>query len=419
LRERSRIIRQIADGMERHHAELSRLVVLERGTVASGAGQASQITMMYDAADLVLKTDFEEALPPQPFRNDLMSSLVLRQPVGVCGLFTTWNGPLAIAIRKIAPALAAGCTMVMKAAPYTPLTVLKLAQIMDETDLPKGVFNVVTGDGIDIGEELATNPMVDMVSFTGGVSIGKRIMELAAPTLKRVTLELGGKSANIILDDVDPDAVAISSASAICGSVGQQCSALTRVFVPPSLKNRVLDRMKATMEAQVLGDPTAPATTMGPLVREERRQAVERYIQAGKDEGATLVTGGSRPSHLSKGYYLQPTVFADVKNEMRIAQEEIFGPVVAVLDYNSVDEAIQMANDTVYGLQANIETRNIARAIEFAKRQRVGAISINGAMDSIRAPRGGMKQTGFGREVGKWALDDYLEYQVITWPVHA
>lgn len=417
LGERYRIIHQIASLMEKRQGELTEIVVQETGATAYLASQSGPIQILHETADLVMSVSFAESQQPLEFGGRLLQTQVLRQPVGVCGLLPTWNAPIMIAIRKIAPALAAGCTMVMKAPPQTPLSMLTLAEIIAESDLPPGVFNIVTGEGIEAAEELVTNPDVDMVSFTGGLAAGRKIQAKAAETVKRVVLELGGKSANIILEDVDLDQAAQISALHACFGAGQACSMLSRVLVPHALADGLVERMASIVSSQPIGDPLDPKTVVGPLIREERRAAVEGYVASGLEQGARLVTGGRRPPHLDRGYYYEPTIFTDADNRMTIAQEEIFGPVLTVIPYDSIDEAVHFANDSIFGLQANITCRTTQEGLSLAPRLRCGAVAINGAMDGIRAPRGGFKKSGIGREVGKWALDDYLEYQALTYPL--
>lgn len=415
--ERYRIIHQIASLMEKRCDELSEIVVQETGATAFLASMSGPIQILHDSADLVMSESFAEAQQPLEFGGRLLQTQVLRQPVGVCGLLTTWNAPIMIAIRKIAPALAAGCTMVLKAPPQTPLSLLKLAEIIDASDLPPGVFNVVTGEGIEAAEELVTSPDVDMVSFTGGLAAGRTIQAKAAETVKRVVLELGGKSANIVLDDVDLDTAAQIAAVPACFGAGQACSMLSRVLVPHAIADELVERMATIVSNQPVGDPLDPKTVVGPLIREERRAAVESYVASGLEQGARLVTGGRRPPHLDRGYYYEPTIFTDANNSMKIAKEEIFGPVLTVIPYESIDQAVRIANDSIFGLQANITCRTTQEGLRIAPRLRCGAVAINGAMDGIRAPRGGFKQSGIGREIGKWALDDYLEYQAVTYPL--
>ena len=413
--ERSRIIRQIAHGMDRHAHELNELVVAETGTTGVLVSQAGNALMMHAYADIAGTFAFDEMISPKTMGPRTLVSQVLRQPVGVCGLLPTWNVPLNIAVRKLGPALAAGCTMVMKAPPQTPLCLLKLAEIIAESDLPPGVFNLVTGDGIDASRELVRSDKVDMISFTGGLVAGRQIMAEAAGTLKRVTLELGGKSANVVLDGVDVDQIAFGTGFQACLNAGQTCSMLSRVLVPRAMEAAFVEKLAAFLSRQRVGDPLDPETDVGPLIREERRRAVESYVEAGVAEGAELVVGGKRPENLERGFFFEPTLFTGVRNDMTIAQEEIFGPVLAVIPYDTVDDAVRIANDSLFGLQANVACASVAEGLSVAKRIRSGAVSINSAIDSIYAPRGGFKQSGLGRECGKWALDDYLEYETISW----
>lgn len=413
--ERYRIIRSIAEAMESHQSELEALVVAEAGATAMLANQSLSIAMMRDYAELAMTFPFDEMIPPRDMGGRLLTSHVARQPVGVCGLLPTWNVPLLLAIRKLGPALAAGCTVVMKAPPQTPLALRRLAELIAETDLPAGVFNLVTGDGIEASQELVLSDKVDMISFTGGTVSGRQIMASAAGTIKRVALELGGKSANVILPDVDVDQVAPTAAMQACVNAGQTCSMLSRVLVPRDMADAFSEAMVDVLREQKIGDPTDPQTSVGPLIREGRRNAVEALVADALEEGANLLIGGSRPSEHDQGYYFEPTLLANVTNDMTIAREEVFGPVLSVIPYDTVDEAVRLANDSPFGLQANVACANVSEGMAIAKRIRAGAVAINGAVDQEFAPRGGFKQSGIGRECGRWALDDYLEYQSITW----
>jgi len=412
--ERSRIISQIADAMDRHQQELADLVALEAGATVAFSNQAMSVEMMHDYAELALTFDFDEMVQPRALGGRLLTSSVTRLPVGVCGLLPTWNLPLMLAIRKLGPALAAGCTVVMKAPPQTPLTLRRLAELIAQTDLPAGVFNLVTGDGIQASEVLVNSPKVDMISFTGGPVAARQIMASAAGTIKRVALELGGKSANIVLRDADLAQVIPLSAMQASLNAGQTCSMLSRVFVPRELVGEVSAGMAEVLRSQKVGDPTDPTTNVGPLIRAERRSAVEALVATALDEGATLLAGGARPA-LERGYYYEPTLLTDVTNSMTIAREEVFGPVLSVIAYDTVDEAIRMTNDSPFGLQANVMCGNVSEGMAVAAQIRSGAVGINGAMDPTRAPRGGFKLSGVGRECGKWALEDYLEYQTRSW----
>jgi acyl-CoA reductase-like NAD-dependent aldehyde dehydrogenase len=420
--ERSRILRQIADGMAQRRDQLARVMVAEGGipaTVAASISVDVPIQYLYKCAEWALELDFEEMVPPSvsqtPVGPRLSQMLIVHQPVGVCGLIPTWNAPLICTVKKLGAAIATGCTMVIKPSPWCSVVHLELAKLVDETDLPRGVFNMVTGQGVDVSQELATNPMVDLISFTGGVPTGKRIMEAASGTLKRVVLELGGKSPNIIMDDADVKLIAPAVAAQAWVGSGQVCIASTRVLAPEKLHDSLVQEMVRSLESIKIGDPEEPGVLMGPLIREERRQAVEGHIHAGLQEGAKLATGGKRPAHLQRGYFLEPTILTEVSNDMGIAREEIFGPVLCVIPVKDIEEAIRIANDSRYGLAANIIATNMPRALEVAKQLRAGSVTINGAMDMINTPRGGFKESGLGREGGKASLYEYTEAQSINW----
>jgi len=427
LRERSRIIQQLADGLSAKQERLRELLIAEVGgsQILMSIQLDDPLRFMHYYAELASKLEFEEMFPPliqqTPFGPSATEMMIYRQPAGVVGAITTWNFPLFVLVQKLAPALAAGCTLVIKPPPYAPLIHLEVAKVIDETDLPKGVVNVVTGEGIDIGEELVSSPLVDKLSFTGSVATGKRIAEAAAQNLTRVHLELGGKSACIVLDDADLDAAAPGLAGAVVVQAGQACATTTRCLVPANLYDQAMEKMVGFMGNLKVGDPADPAVLVGPLIREERRKAVEEYIRVGREEGATLAIGGGRPSHLDKGYFMEPTIFGDVRNEMRIAQEEIFGPVLAVIRYKDVDEAIKIANDSSYGLSGRIVTKNKAKGIEVARRLRTGSVLISegvsgpGATTFMVAPFGGFKESGIGREGGKYGVLEFTEMQTIAW----
>jgi acyl-CoA reductase-like NAD-dependent aldehyde dehydrogenase len=334
--------------------------------------------------------------------------------VGVVACITPWNYPLHQVVAKVAPALAAGCTVVLKPSEVAPLTAFVLAEIMDEVGLPAGVFNLVTGFGPVVGEALAAHPDVDMVSFTGSTRAGKRVSELAAQSIKRVALELGGKSANVILDDAD-FAKAVSSGVANCYfNSGQTCSAHTRMLVPKAKHDEAVQIATATAEKFKPGDPKADGTRLGPLISATQQERVRNYIQKGIDEGATLVTGGAEaPEGLEQGYFVRPTIFANVKNSMTIAQEEIFGPVLSIIPYEDEDDAVRIANDTVYGLAGGVWSSDPERAQRIARRLRTGQVDINGGKFNPLAPFGGYKQSGNGREFGKFGLEEFLEVKAM------
>jgi acyl-CoA reductase-like NAD-dependent aldehyde dehydrogenase len=341
-------------------------------------------------------------------------SLVIKEPVGVAALITPWNYPIVMASQKIAPAVAAGCTAILKPAEQTPLSALELAAILEEAGLPGGVFNVLTGFG-ETGEALVRHPGVDKVSFTGSVEVGKTITREAADTLKRVTLELGGKSPNLVFADADlPEAVA-GTCMGLFGNQGEVCSAGSRVLVEASIYEETMAAMAAEAASIRLGSGLDPATTMGPLISAEHRDKVVSYVEAGLHDGARLAFQGSVPDgELSGGYFVPPTIYADVDNRMRIAQEEIFGPVMAVIPFRDEDEAVRIANDSTFGLAAAIWTRDLKRALRMGRALRAGVVWVN---DSQPAPTesmwGGFKQSGIGRELGPWGIEAYLEEKQI------
>ena len=426
-RERARIIEQIADRLDARKEKLQELVTSEAGCAQylMPVQVDNPLQFMHYYAELATKLDFTEMLPPlledTPMGPTATQMMVYRQPAGVAGIINTWNFPLYVLVQKLGPALAAGCTMVIKTAPYAPLINLEVAKAVDETDLPKGVFNVVTGESAELGEELVSSPLIDKISFTGSVPTGKRIAEAAAKNLTRVHLELGGKSACIVLDDVDLDTVAARLASPAFVHAGQACAATTRCLLPSSLYDKAMEKMVAFVSSVKVGNPADPTVMVGPLIREERRKSVEAYIKVGREEGATLATGGGRPAGLDKGFFLEPTIFGDVRNDMRIAQEEIFGPVLAVTRYDDVEDAIRIANDSRYGLSGSVVTKNTARGIQVAKRLRTGSVMVSGSMGGagattyMVAPFGGFKESGLGREGGKYGVFEFTEMQSIAW----
>ena len=337
------------------------------------------------------------------------NSLVVREPVGVVGAITPWNYPLHQICAKVAPAMTAGCTVVVKPSEVTPLNAFVLAEIMDEVGVPAGVFNLVTGYGPVVGEAIAAHPGVDMVSFTGSTRAGRRVSELASATVKRVALELGGKSPNVILDDADLQQAVVDGIAKCYLNSGQTCSALTRMLVPRAQVGAVEQIAKATAEAWTVGDPFAEGSALGPLVSEAQRERVRGYIAKGLEEGAKLVTGGAEPPEgLDKGYFVRPTVFSEVTPEMTIAREEIFGPVLAIMPYDDEEDAVRIANATEYGLAGGVWSGDEARAKAVARRIRTGQVEINGGVFNPLAPFGGFKQSGHGRELGRLGLEEFL-----------
>ena len=342
--------------------------------------------------------------------------LVEKEAVGVVACITPWNVPLQINLAKCVPALAAGCTVVLKAAPDTPWSATTLGRIIKEhTDIPAGVFNVISAQNPQlVGDQLVADPRVDMVSFTGSTAVGKHIMSRAAATVKKVFLELGGKSANIILDDADLNSSLLSALS-VCFHAGQGCALNTRLLIPKEKQPQVEELLKTYFGFITYGDPSSDDEIMGPVVNAKQHQRVLSYIQRGKDEGARLLLGGGVPDHLSKGYYVQPTVFVDVTNDMSIAREEIFGPVLCVITYENEEDAVRIANDSDFGLSGSVWSASEERALTVARRIRTGTINVNGGnFYGADAPFGGYKQSGIGREMGLEGFEEYLETKTIA-----
>src|ERR1022692_2748071 len=342
------------------------------------------------------------------------TTLMRKEPVGVCGLITPWNWPMNQVVCKVAPALAAGCTMVLKPSEIAPLSTYLFAQILHEAGVPAGVFNLVNGDGPTVGAAIAAHPDVAMVSFTGSTRGGVAVALSAAPTVKRVTQELGGKSANIILEDADLEAAVREGVQACFRNTGQSCDAPTRMLVPRAKLDQAGAAARQTAESIKVGDPFAADTAMGPLASHAQFDKVQRLINVGIEEGATLLAGGpGRPDGLTKGYFVKPTVFTSVSNDMTIAREEIFGPVLCILAYEDEEDAVRIANDTPYGLSAYVTSRDLEHARRIAKRIRAGNVHINGARVDFAGCFGGYKQSGNGREWGEAGLEEFLELKTI------
>jgi len=342
------------------------------------------------------------------------STLMRKEPIGVCGLITPWNWPMNQIACKVAPALAAGCTMILKPSEIAPLSAYLFAQILHDAGLPPGVFNMVNGDGVTVGAAISSHPDVAMVSFTGSTRAGVAVAAAAAPTVKRVTQELGGKSANIILDDADLESAVKEGVQACFRNTGQSCNAPTRLLVPRSKMAEAAAAAKRAAEATQVGDPQTKGTSIGPLSTKAQFEKVERLIEKGLEEGAKLVAGGpGRPEGRTTGYFVKPTVFADVQNDMTIAREEIFGPVLSIISYEDDEDAVRIANDTPYGLSGYVTSGNIERARRVAKRIHSGNVHINGARLDFGGCFGGYKQSGNGREWGEAGLEEFLELKAI------
>ncbi|QQR38448.1 aldehyde dehydrogenase family protein [Devosia rhizoryzae] len=401
-------LRGIIDGFRARLPELARTMTLEMG---------APITFSTERQATVALFHFEEAarvLAGFPFEERMGPGIVRHEPIGVCGLITPWNWPLNQVASKVAPAMSTGCTVVLKPSEIAPLSAMILAEIIHDSGLPAGVFNLVNGDGPTVGEALASHPEIDLVSFTGSTGAGIRVATLAAPTVKRVAQELGGKSANIILQDADIRASVMAGVHACYTNAGQNCQSPTRMLVHVSQREAAFDAARAAVATIRLGDPMQPETTLGPLVSQGQFDKVQKLIQSGIDEGATLVAGGlGRPAEINRGYYVHPTVFGDVTRQMTIAREEIFGPVLSILAYDTEDEAIDIANDTPFGLAGFIQSGDPDHALKLAKRIRAGRVYLNGAPFDRSLPFGGYKQSGNGREFGIYGFREYLEVKAV------
>jgi acyl-CoA reductase-like NAD-dependent aldehyde dehydrogenase len=407
-------IRRLADVYDQRRAEMAETITAEIGapiTFARRAQVGLPAMMMRAFCDLAQRHQWRETRTGF-FGTDVH---VRKEPVGVVAAVVPWNMPQFLIVTKLVPALLAGCTVVLKPAAESPLDALLLADMIDEIDLPSGVVSVLPGDGT-VGELLVSHRGVDKVSFTGSTAAGRAVAAACAPNLTKVSLELGGKSAAVVLDDATPEAVAAGVRSASLSNSGQICNALTRILVPEQRHDEYVDALAAEMSALRVGDPSDPNTQMGPLVSQRQQQRVRGYIQTGPHEGAQLVIGGSEmPGGLDRGWYVQPTLFARADNTMRIAREEIFGPVITVIPYRDEDDAVAIANDSDYGLAGSVWTADTDRGLAIAGRIRTGTVGINQAytMDPF-APFGGVKASGYGRELGPEGLDSYLDAKSIA-----
>ena len=416
--ERFKVMLQVHALLEDRAPELA---ALESENAGHTARLANLFTVPYahefwrHLGELGSKLDYTEPGPAYDFPAPAWHH-IRREPVGVVGAITPWNYPYLMAFWKLSPAVATGCTIVLKPASYTPVTSLALAEILAESDLPPGVVNIVAGGGASAGEALVQHPGVNKISFTGSTEVGRRIMQQASGTIKRLTLELGGKSAQIVLDDADLEDAVPGVLWGMFMHSGQSCEAGTRLLLPGSLYDEFVARLVEKVESLTVGDATDFSTDLGPLINDTQLKAVHRYVEVGQEEGAKLLTGGERASVEGKenGSYYKPTIFADVETSMTIAQEEIFGPVLSVLRYDSVEQAIGIANDSIYGLGGSVWSRDTIRAQEVAKRMQTGSVWINSHhMITPATPFGGYKQSGLGREFGHWGLEEYLETKYV------
>ncbi len=402
--ERAAYLEKIAAGMEARKKDVALAIATEVGMPLKMAN-AIQASLPIGAA----KT-YAELLKTYQFEETVGNSLIVREAIGVVAAITPWNFPINQIMLKVAPALAAGCTVVLKPSEVAPTTAFILAEVLHDIGLPAGVFNLVTGYGPVVGEVLASHPDVDMVSFTGSTRAGRRVAEVAAQTVKRVALELGGKSPHVICEDADLEKAVKAGVNECYLNSGQACIAPTRMLAPKAKYEEVVQLAKAAAESFTVGDPINGDVKLGPVISAVQRDRIVGFIKKGIEEGARLVTGGpEKPAGLDKGFYVKPTVFADVNNDMTIAREEIFGPVLTIIPYENEDDAVRIANDTIYGLGGNVWAGTKEHGIEVAKKIRTGQISVNGGRYNPLAPFGGYKQSGLGREAGKFGLEEFLE----------
>jgi aldehyde dehydrogenase (NAD+) len=406
--ERVALLRRIRDAYEARMNDIAAAITAEMGAPSSMAlsDQAGSGLGHIEATI--------EALERFEFEEKRGSTLIVREAIGVAGLITPWNWPMNQIACKVAPAIAAGCTVVLKPSEIAPLSGILFAEIMHEAGVPAGVFNLVNGDGPGVGQVLSSHPDVDIVSFTGSTRAGILVAKSAADTVKRVAQELGGKSPNIILSDADFETAVKAGVEGCFGNSGQSCDAPTRMLVPQDRHDEAVGIAKRAAEAMVTGDPKDPATDLGPVVSQVQYDKIQALIASGIQDGATLVTGGrDRPDGLAQGYYVKPTVFAAVTPDMRIAREEIFGPVLAIMPFDSEEQAVEIANDTVYGLAGYVQSGDLDHARRIARQLRAGQVHINSPDWDLFAPFGGYKQSGNGREYADWGMHDYLETKAL------
>lgn len=406
--ERAALLEKIIDVYKSRYDEIAEAISLELGAPIwlSKAAHAATGTAHFKQALAVLKG--------YSFEEDKGTTRIVKEPIGVCGFISPWNWPINQVVCKVAPAIAAGCTMVLKPSVITPLNACLLADVLDEAGVPPGVFNLVNGAGSKVGQAISAHPDVDMVSFTGSTGAGVQVAMAAADSVKRVTQELGGKSANIILDDADLKSAVAGGVRGCFVNSGQSCNAPTRMLVSRARHDEAVEIAVATAEKHTVGEPFAEGTKIGPVVSEAQFDKIQGLIEKGVEEGATLAAGGpGRPEGVNRGYYVRPTVFANVSNDMTIAREEIFGPVLAILPYGDEEEAIRVANDSPYGLSGYVSSGDLDHAHRVAGRMRTGNVHVNGAGPDFAAPFGGYKRSGNGREWGEYGFEEFLEVKAV------
>jgi aldehyde dehydrogenase (NAD+) len=406
--ERLALLERVLGAYNARYDEIAEAISTEMGAPISLAkGSQTRIGVGHISAMIEVLRSFK-------FEERRGNTRLVQEPVGVCALITPWNWPMNQVAAKVVPALAAGCTMVLKPSEYSPFSAILWAKVMHEAGVPPGVFNLINGDGPGVGAPLSSHPEIDMVSFTGSTRAGTEVAKNAAASVKRVHQELGGKSPNVLLDDADLERAVKRSVLHVYQNSGQSCNAPTRMLVPISKLAEVEAIARRVTAEVVVGDPKSEKTTVGPLVSRIQFDRVERYIEKGIAEGAKLLVGGTgRPEGLSKGYYVKPTIFSGVRNDMTIAREEIFGPVLCILPYESEEQAVQIANDTPYGLAAYVWSQDNVRARRVGSRIRAGQVSLNGASGDMQTPFGGFKKSGNGREYGEFGLRDFLEVKAV------
>jgi aldehyde dehydrogenase (NAD+) len=407
--ERIDLLSRIVEAYQRRYNDIADAISEEMGAPTKLAIQAQAgigLGHLTTTLDILKSYNFEDSAG---------NSRIVKEPIGVCGLITPWNWPMNQIVCKVAPALAVGCTVILKPSEIAPLSAYVLSEILHEAGVPGGIYNMINGDGPGVGSALATHPDIDMVSFTGSTRAGIQVAQNAAPTVKRVTQELGGKSANILLPDVDLDNAVSSGTMQMFMNSGQSCNAPSRMLVPVDKLEQAARIAARVAGSIVVGDPKDENTTMGPVASKAQFDKIQALIQAGIDEGASLICGGiGRPPGLKKGYFVQPTVFSAVNNRMTIAREEIFGPVLCILPYQDIDDAIAIANDTPYGLAGYVQGKDTEQVLYVASRVRAGNINVNGVSGDLMTPFGGYKQSGNGREWGVYGFGDYLETKAIA-----